>query len=443
MNKMKNFNYVVLSISLLFFLSCEDELNIDPAQSITTETALSSEGTLLGILVGAYDEAGQSASYGGINHLASDLLGNTDQVTWSGTFVDPREFYLKDIRVTNAFVAGLWSNSYEVINQANLVIDHAGLISDENTKSVAVGEAKFLRALSYYDLVRHFGDVPLRMTGISNYEGVDLDMARNASADVYNQIATDLTDAYNTLPESNGVYADKYAALALRARVHLQLGNFEEARDDADIVLTESGHSLAPTFAGAFNNFSDGVEDIFAFQVTSQTGSNSLITFYASEANGGRGGDISLNDEFFDLFSDTNDERSTFYYEDDDNKLTSKYTYLYGNVPTIRIGEMHLIRAEANFRLDTEIGLSPLAEVNALRGRSGAAAVPATDLDLDFFFDERQRELSFEGHLIHDVKRFGKPAGSEAPNSTKLVFPIPQAEMDANSLMVQNPGYGI
>jgi hypothetical protein len=442
MNKMKNFNFVVLGISLLFFLSCEDELNIDPAQSITTETALSSEGTVLGILVGAYDEAGQSSSYGGRNHLASDLLGNTDQVTWSGTFVDPREFYLKDIRVTNAFVAGLWSNSYEVINQANLVIDHADLISDENTKSVAVGEAKFLRALSYFDLVRHYGDVPLRLTGISNY-GIDLDMARTASATVYNQIATDLTDSYNTLPESNGVYADKYAALALRARVHLQLGNFEEARDDADKVLTESGHSLASTFAGAFNNFSDGVEDIFAFQVTSQTGSNSLITFYASEANGGRGGDISLNDEFFDLFSDTNDKRSTFYYEDDDNKLTSKYTYLYGNVPTIRIGEMHLIRAEANFRLDTEIGLSPLAEVNALRGRSGAAAVPATDLDLDFFFDERQRELSFEGHLIHDVKRFGKTAGSEAPNSTKLVFPIPQAEMDANSLMVQNPGYGI
>lgn len=442
MNKMKNFKYIILSISSLFFLSCEDELDIDPAQSITTETALSSESTILGILIGAYDEAGQSSSYGGINHMASDLLGNTDQVTWSGTFVDPREFYLKDIRVTNGYVAGLWSNSYEVINQVNLVIDNADLISDENTKSTAVGEAKFLRALSYYDLVRHFGDVPLRLTGISNY-GVDLDMARNASADVYNQIATDLTDAYNSLPESNGVYADKYAALALRARVHLQLGNYEEARDDADEVLTDSGHSLTATFAQAFNNFSDSVEDIFAFQVTSQTGSNSLITFYASEANGGRGGDITLNDEFFDLFSDPNDKRSTFYYEDDDNKLTSKYTYLYGNVPTLRIGEMHLIRAEANYRLSTEIGLAPLAEINALRARSGAAAVIATDLDLDFFFNERQRELSFEGHLIHDVKRFGKNAGSEAANSNKLRFPIPQSEMDANSLMAQNPGYGI
>ena len=104
---------------------------------------------------------------------------------------------------------------------------------------------------------------------------------------------------------------------------------------------------------------------------------------------------------------------------------------------------MHLIRAEANYRLSTEIGLAPLAEINALRARSGAAAVIATDLDLDFFFNERQRELSFEGHLIHDVKRFGKNAGSEAANSNKLRFPIPQSEMDANSLMAQNPGYGI
>ena len=438
---MKNFKYIIISISSLLFLSCEDELNVEPAQSISTETALSSDATILGILVGAYDEAGQSSSYGGRNHLASDLLGNTDQVTWGGTFVDPREFYLKDMRVTNAFVAGLWSNSYEVINQANLVIDNADAISDENTKSKAVGEAKFLRALCYFDLVRHFGDVPLRLTGISNY-GVELDMARTASSDVYAQIATDLTDAYNSLPASNGVYADKYAALALRARVHLQLGNFAEARDDADEVLTDSGHSLTATFAGAFNNDSDSSEDIFSFQVTSQGGSNSLITFYASEANGGRGGDVTLNDEFFALFSDANDVRSTFFYLDGTNKLTSKFTNQYGNVPTLRVGEMHLIRAEANFRLNTEIGLAPLAEVNALRGRSGAAAVTATDLDLDFFFDERQRELSFEGHLIHDVKRFGKTAGSEAANSNKLVFPIPQAEMDANSLMVQNSGYG-
>jgi hypothetical protein len=124
-------------------------------------------------------------------------------------------------------------------------------------------------------------------------------------------------------------------------------------------------------------------------------------------------------------------------------KLTNKFTNQYGNVPTLRVGEMHLIRAEANFRENTEIGLAPLAEVNALRGRSGAAAVTASDLDLDFFFNERQRELSFEGHLIHDVKRFGKSAGSEAANSNKLVLPIPQSEMDANSLMVQNPGYSI
>lgn len=439
---MKNFKYFILSISSLFLFSCEDELNVEPAQSISTEVALSSETTILGILVGAYDEAGQSSSYGGRNHLISDLLGNTDQVTWGGTFADPREFFNKDITVTNAFVSNLWANSYEVINQANLVIDNADVISDENTKAKAIGEAKFLRALCYYDLVRHFGDVPLRLTGISNY-GVELDMAKTASSDVYTQIATDLTDAYNNLPASNGVYADKYSALALRARVHLQLGNFEEARDDADEVLTDSGHSLTASFAGAFNNDSDSTEDIFSFQVTSQGGSNSLITFYASEANGGRGGDVTLNDEFFALFSDANDERSTFYYLDGGEKLTNKFTNQYGNVPTLRVGEMHLIRAEANFRENTEIGLAPLAEVNALRGRSGAAAVTASDLDLDFFFNERQRELSFEGHLIHDVKRFGKSAGSEAANSNKLVLPIPQSEMDANSLMVQNPGYSI
>ena len=100
---------------------------------------------------------------------------------------------------------------------------------------------------------------------------------------------------------------------------------------------------------------------------------------------------------------------------------------------------MHLIRAESNFREGTSIGLDPLVEINALRGRSNAA--PLVAVDLVAFFNERQLELAFEGHLVHDVKRTQSTINGINYNDSSLVLPIPQSEMDTNILMVQNDGY--
>ena len=420
---------------------CEDELNVEPAQSISADKALRSANTVKNILVGAYDEAGQSSTFGGQTNVMADLLGSTGEVGWEGTFVQPRQFFQKNILVDNTYVSGLWANSYEVINQANLVIDNAAVIDDATERATVIGEAKFLRGLTYFDLARHFGGVPLRMTGISDY-GVELDIARSSQGEIFDLVISDLNEAYAALPDSNSFFADKYAAKALLARVYLQLGELALARDAANDVLANSGHSLNSTFAGAFNNDSDSVEDIFMFQVTSQGGSNQLITFYASQGNGGRGGDITIQSDYLDLFDDqTNDVRHSFYYESPFNggNLTSKYTNQFGNVPVLRIAEMHLIRAETNLALGTSVGLAPLVEINALRGRSGAQAL--SSLTADLIFNERQLELAFEGHLIHDLKRLGKSIGTLASTSPKLVWPIPQTEMDSNSLMTQNSGY--
>ena len=449
---MKTIKYI--SVLVLFFatVSCESELDLEPAQSISEDVAFSTETNVLNVLIGTYAEAGESATFGGTTQIIADLLGNTNQVNWGGTFIDPRQINLKNILVNNAFVRDVWGNSYEVINQANLVIDNLTIITS-GAADTAEGEAKFLRALMYFELVRHFGKpyqagvnnvqpaVPLRLTGITDYS-VDLSITRNSVEEVYNQIITDLNEAFSKLPETNDIFADKYAAKALLARVYFQQGNYAQARDAAHDVLTNSGHSLASTFSGAFNNDSDSIEDIFAFQVTSQGGNNDLITFYASQSNGGRQGDIDLQQGYFDLFDDpTGDVRHSFVYTSEDNGgiLTSKYTNQYGNISVFRIAEMHLIRAESNFRENTDIGLTPLDEINTLRARSLAA--PLTTVNLDVLFNERQLELAFEGHLIHDLKRTQKSVGSLSYDADKLVLPIPQAEMDTNTLIQQNPGY--
>lgn len=453
---MKSYKLIYLLLLCASFIACEDELEINPTDNLPGELAITSEANVAAILLGTYDEAGQIASYGGRLQMLSDLLGTTDEVDWVGTFVQPREAFTKTFLIDNTWVRDAWGNAYETINQANLVIDNIDIVtsSDEERNRIE-GEAKFLRALAYFDLVRNFGapyqpggsnsqsGVPLRLSGIVDFS-VNLDAARNSVEEVYNQVILDAQSAYSLLPDSNGFLADKYAAQALLARVYFQQGNYAAARDAADDVLANSGHTLAPDFNSVWDKETDGPEDIFSFAVTSQTGSNNLVNHYASEADGGRGGDIVINDEYLALFDDPdNDERASYTYINPANErqLTNKYRQQFANVTVFRIAEMHLIRAESNFREGTAIGLDPLAEINALRARSNAAPLtgPLTE---DIFFRERQLELAFEGHLIHDYKRTQGTIGSLPYDDNTLVFPIPQTEMDTNPLMEQNPGYG-
>ena len=436
---MKNIKFLLIIFLSFGLVNCDSELDVEPAQSVSIDAALGTADGIQKVLVGAYAEAGQSATFGGYSQIMSELLGNDDEVSWEGTFLGPRQLFNKTMLSDNANVGGHWNNSYEVINQANLVLDNSSNISDATLRATVEGEALFLRAMTYFDLVKFFGGVPLRTVGVTNY-GADLDIARSSADDIYSQVVSDLTDAYAKLPVSNGEFADRYAAQALLARVYLQQGNYASALAAANDVLQNSGHSLASTFAGAFNNDSDGPEDIFSFQVTSQDGSNVLISHYADQPYGGRGGDIVV-DTYRTLFDSFADDRLFFFYYSSFNGgiLTQKYINEYGNIPTLRIAEMHLIRAEANFRLGSSSGLAPLTEINALRGRSGAPAL--SSLSLDLIFNERQLELGFEGHVLHDKKRFGKSIFGLPANSPRLVCPIPQSEMDSNSLMTQNPGY--
>ncbi|NND52223.1 MAG: RagB/SusD family nutrient uptake outer membrane protein, partial [Flavobacteriaceae bacterium] len=283
--------------------------------------------------------------------------------------------------------------------------------------------------------------VPIRVAGILDFDQ-DLSIARNSVAEAYDLIISDLNDAYGLLPPTNEFFADRYGAKAFLARVYLQQQNYGAARDAANDVIENSGHSLNPDFNSAFNNDSDSVEDLFALQYTDQDFTNFLIQFYASQLNGGRGGDIAVEDGYLNLFDDpANDERASFFYISPDNGqlLTSKFTNQFGNIALIRLAEMHLIRAESNFRLGTNVGLDPLTEINTLRARSEASSHGS--LTLDLILNERRLELAFEGHLILDIKRTQGSVEGFPFNADNLVLPIPQSEMDTNPLMEQNPGY--
>ena len=448
---MKNLKYLILTISsFLLFTSCDRELDIDSEQGISTETAISTPEGIQQILIGAYKNTGDGDLFGGDVQIYGDLLADDGYLYWWGTYAELGHIYEKSIISDNVYVRDTWARAYKVINATNVVLENLSVVKDEDDKKRIEGEAKFLRALNYFELVRFFGKqyeagknntqlgVPIVLKTTTDFNG-DLSVARNSVEEVYTQVVKDLKEAITNLPSENSYYADTYSAQALLSRVYLQKGDYTNARDLANDVIENSGKSLMPNYKDAFNTSENISEDLFAMQVTSQSGENDLITFYADEALGGRGGDITLTEDFLGLFEPDDVRGSFYYYNYYDDVLTSKYTNQYGNIHVIRLAEMYLIRAEANYRLGTSLGATPLDDINTIRDRAKASAL--TTVTLDDILLERRRELAFEGFLIHDIKRTKGNVGSLNWNSDKLVFPIPLREMQVNNKLVQNPGY--
>lgn len=451
---MKKFNYKIILISLLTFsfVSCDDNLDIKPEQAITTDIAIKTPSNLKKILNNAYGDARSSALYGGGIALASELIANDGDLYWDGTYIQPDQYDEKAILTDNSFVESMWLRAYKISNQANIILDNLAVFTDAADKDITQGEAKFLRGLVYFDLARLFAK-PYVSGSINNQLGVPIMLepildphkitlpSRNTLEEVYKQVILDLTDAYTLLPETNGIYATKYSAAALLARVYLQKGDYSNARNMANIVIDNSDATLTSTFAKVFNNPENSTEDLFAWQVNSQDASaNDFNVFWAGEDFGGRSGnpDISIESQHWDIYDDPDDQRAGFFYEAD-YWCTTKWKNQFANIPFLRLAEMYLIRAESNFRLGTLIGLSPVDDINMLRARSGATLLASVDLATILM--ERKRELSFEGFALFDAKRLKQNIGTIPYDANNLVLPIPLREMDVNKNLVQNDGY--
>ena len=460
MKKMKTNKLFLFAIVAAIFASCESKLEIEPRQRQDATLALSTEKGITDILTGTYAILATGDIYGGRTQVSAELLAQTGVTAttdfrWRGTFAEFRQMYGKTMVVNNGLVQSIWARSYEAINSANIVIDNIGKISDPAKAKTMIAEAKFIQSLVYFDLVRLFGKpfdatatnsqlgVVIRPTAIYDYNA-DLSAERSTVDQVYNLIIAGLNQAYTDLPANNDFYANKYAAKALLARVYLQQQNYPAALSAAQDVIANSGARLSATYKDAFNHDVNQSEDIFAIQITKQTGENQMVNHYGSEDVGGRGGDIEIRGTYLNKFTDLNDERRNFNYINSDNgrRLTNKFISEFGDVNIIRLAEMYLIRAECNFRLGSTTGATPLADVNLLRTRAKATNFAA--VTLNDILRERLLELAAEGHAIHDVKRTKGTIVGNSPyawNSDKLVFPIPLRETDYNKKITQNPGY--
>lgn len=174
---------------------------------------------------------------------------------------------------------------------------------------------------------------------------------------------------------------------------------------------------------------------MFAMQVTNSQGVNSFNTYFSPLGRG----DIDIAQSFINEF-EPGDDRLSIYY-DDGSLRTGKFDMVYSAVHIIRLAEMYLTRAEANFRLGAAVGDEPLDDINEIRKRAKLPLYLATDLTLLSILKERKLELAFEGFTLNDIKRTQGVVGPLTWNSPRLVFPIPDRERKVNPNLTQNAGY--
>ena len=451
---------IIYTLSLLLILaSCSSELDIDPQNTIDASTALTNEAGVEAALIGAYNDLQDSDVFGTNYNMISELLAadGATEVEFSGTFTGFADLYDKQHTKFNGEASATWVDAYQAINTANNVIASLGVVSDDN-KDAFDGQAKLIRALCYFELVRFFAKpyeagqansqagIPILLNPTTDASGVERP-TRSTVAEVYARIIQDLQEAQTKLSATTaasavGLSFTRDVATALLAKVYLQQGNYAGARDQANTVITNGNYSLVSDIALAFNNSAASSEDIFALRQTDQDNVQDNVTFYASTPGVGRG-DMDIQAGHLNLYEATDDRRTKLFYDGTGRKAgitrSGKWRTQFGWIPVIRLAEMYLIRAESNLRLGSTTGATPLADINTIRMRSNASA--RTAVSLADILMERRLELAWEGARIHDIHRTQANVGTRAYNDNFLILPIPNREILVNSNLTQNDGF--
>lgn len=445
--------------------ACADKLELAPEDQLTQDVAFSNETLALGVLSGAYSAAQQDDVLNGTSQLMGEW--QSDNVDFVGSFPTFNEIRLFATLADNTSINAVWDDNYETIGSANLVIKNVPLVEDDGftdaERANAIAQAKFLRALIYFNISNWWAQ-PVQVSGGTNpavplvlepFEGTVEYPARATLNEVQAQIEQDLLAAIPDLDDSDRTVATKGAAQALLARLYLYQEKWQEAANLAHEVIQNPAYQLASdyTFYDTENS-----EFIFTLVNNADDGQDSGQGFsgLTNPTPAGRG-DAPFSDNLLAAFAaEAGDLRFSTLTQTGTDALGAIRTFTSkfpdgitnaDNSPVIRITEMYLTRAEANFRNGTVVGDSPLNDINLLRTRAGLPDLLA--INLDDILNERRKELCFEGHRRMDLLRNGlnlrRPGmdkeAESAPGEEKVIFPIPVNELDLNPNLSQNPGY--
>lgn len=514
----RNKKIIASALSLLVAMgintSCDTVLNPDPIGIQTVDATFTDFAGTLSAVNGIYAVLSGGNLYRGGNNLlfmdykSDDVIGSMSRTI--GVSYSVLDYF--ELAPDNPASFGLWNDLYRMIYRSNVVIERTPAVNipvGQNRNSAGlsfkdqfIGEARFMRAFAYFNLVRIFGDVPLHISEIRNPNQVNI--SRTVAAEVYAQIEEDLIEAANLLPPTYSGSGSgnergrvsRWAALAMLADVQLTQRKFADARTTALTIINQSNIRLNPNYRDNFaarGGQENSPESLFEIQFanlgatvgTAALGNNYGFTMDPTTVI--NGGAVSLAAYRPTDNEDTENEPGFTggliqAYESGDLRrdvcftrgpgatgftkwLTWKH-HIVGtgsvgqiNFPVYRMAEVYLIYAEAQNELS---GPDELAYnlVNQIRRR--AFGLPLNDVSAKDFSgmnqnsfrealrEERRRELAMENKRWFDIQRYGFEFADRVLrvnqaradfNRNKMLMPIAQIEIFNNPLLVQNPGY--
>ena len=486
---MKRYILLVLATAVLA-VSCEKFLNMQPSNSGNAETAIQNPRDAEIILNGVLRKMSSSSYYGRNFIVCGDAKGGDITIYSQGRGLD--YYYSFNHSATSGSGSGFWTTGYSCLMNLNSLIVNASKLKEEGATGFdqSLGQAYFLRALIYFDLVRLYGlpyNYNKESLGVPRVE-VPLDASaqptRATVESIYQLINDDLNSAASlmTKKKSANGYPGYYAAKALQAKVFLYMEKPSDALAAAKEVIEESGYALykpedwVASWGKAF-----GSESIFEIGMDSESdlGTGCLGFYYlAYQKLKNAQGWFLASDYFLDLLGeDPTDVRWGVMEEDeyaqnnpDSHRMGACNKYLGGpgmngdgkgtatavNIKVIRLSEVYLLAAEAALSSDKEAAAGYL---NEIRKRAPALA-PRTkdDITLDDIDNERRKEFYGEGDRFFDLIRLNRTIefnddltnGPVTQRSKKIdrtfgkiVLPIDIDELNANPAIKdqQNPAY--
>jgi hypothetical protein len=479
-------NYISILAAATLFASCsKNYLDQEPTTAASLSTAIQTESDLGTAVTGAYSVLRNTDLYGRTLPVKGDLMADNTFVTTanSGRYLNMNSYNQIN---SDAYALAVWTQAYTAIKYANTVINNATIATTATGKEY-LGEAYAIRALMHFELVRNFAH-PYTIAASSATDTLGIPIVtsfnqsalpgRNSIKAVYAQVISDLEAAYSLMTTYRGTaYFSKYAARALEARVYQTMGDWANAKTTALDVVTNSGFAMVASTAlvSYFNNpaVQTTTKNETLFEVSSDINNNNQfdqIGFIYLTAGGGYG-DILVTADLYNTYAATDVRKGLIQVGTRSGQSGTVYLcYKYPNAANtsdkddtkvLRLADVILIAAEAYYNsadyTNANLYLNMVAKQRdpSFAGWSDNGAQVLEDILV-----ERRKELAFEGSRFWDLLRLKRsftkvsnqnplttiavnPVNYTTSPNTQIIFPIPQAELNANPNIAtqQNPGY--
>ena len=493
---MKKIAFIILSSVMMN--SCTD-MNLIPESNLSPENFFKSEEDATAAVYGTYSVFTDNDIY---NQFWEVLQSQgTDDCEWSGgrttTNLDKNALDKFEYDGNTNLVYSVWIKHYVAVNRSNSAIENISNMGSEqirdDVRKRLIGEAKFLRALAYFNLVRIYGGVPLVLKQTTSLDG--LEVPRNTVDECYEQIISDLQEAKSVLPAIGQLpegylgRATKGSASAMLAKVYLTREDYQNVVKETSEVM-QMGYKLWKNYADNFDvEKENGQESIFEIQYKRNTpgvsGSN-YNGYYRPpfvNINGWVGyGDDPVTRNHYECYEEGDLRRDVnvrLYTKEEYPNMSSNYEFpCYvnkfqdpsplavrsqggeNNYPILRYSDVYLMRAEALNAINTS-DAEAYECLNVIRRRAfGLNMNEASAIDiklglskedfLDIILLERRKEFAFEGQRRFDLVRTHKlkeammaqnPTIGAVVEEKHYLLPIPVTELDANKLLEQTLGW--